>query len=154
MSIKWFLSLKRGSMTVSLVVFLVKVGQKWLCLCITSDFYLDTLCNRSSYLLSQPLCLVIQAAHFAWLGFLPVRRHRPTMPWYRYDFPGSLRWRPRLFPGKIEHCGPCCAIKENESQFQNNRTRLRNYPQANPRLRATLWQASIRVYTREEFPFF
>lgn len=79
-SIKWFTSLKCWVNNSSLAVFLVKVAQEWLCLCPVSDFWLDRLCNRSTYLLSQPLCLVIQAARFAWLGFLPGRRHRPAMP--------------------------------------------------------------------------
>lgn len=68
------------------------------------------------------------------------------MPWYRHDFPGSVRWRPRPFPGKTEHCAQHCAVKEDESQFQNYRTKLRSYPPGSPQVE------SHSVTTREEFP--
>lgn len=104
---------------------------------------LSILCSRSAYLHSPRLCLGIPAVRFAWPRFLPGQRHRPAMPWYRHDFLGSVRWRPRPFPGKIEHCEQRCAVKEGERQFQSYRTRLRTLTHLrtlNSGSRATLFQ--------------
>lgn len=79
-------------------------------------------CRSSSYLLSQPLCPVIEAAHFAWPGFLLGQRHRPIMP--RQDFLGLLKWMPMPFPSRIEHFGPLGAIKKMKGDLNTLQTDL------------------------------
>lgn len=83
-------------------------------------------CRSSAYLLSQPLCPAIEAAPFAWPGFLLGQRHRPIMPWYRRDFPGLPKWIPMPFPSRIEHCGPLGAIKKKKGDLHTLRTDQEN----------------------------
>lgn len=108
--------------------------------------------RSSSYLLSQHLCPVIQAAHFAWPGFLLGQRHRPIMLWCRQDFLGplTLRWISRHFPGRIERCGQQGA-KTDEKRSLSSTTRLMNGLQANTGLIVSMCHVTSRFWPENNF---